>query len=218
MKIDIPNVVVYIAIFALLSVANRFYYLGKNHFILTFLGIAGIWYGLAKFCGLKGRESFWLLDYFGGAITKIVGFIILIPISAGFVSNFVKTTKMSVGKFGSVNINYTWTYIITTLLFFISIVAIIGYFGKGHKPQKLIDEELEEKLSNLSIDELKEIKDNLEQENDKLRAKKEEKLREIVDEFVEECKEETMSEIEKLKIENEALKKQLQGKENGEQR
>lgn len=194
---------------------NLFYYLGLNYFFLTFISICVVWYGLAKLAGLKGREIFWYLDYLSKSISAIFFLVVVAPLCGGFISKFIKgfeSPKSGLLK-GTMIEQPTLTFIVLTILMTLSIALILGLLGKNHKPQALIDEELEEKLSNLSTDELKEIKDNLEAENDKLRAKKEEKLREIVDEFIGEQKEKDISEIEKLKAENEALKKQLETKE-----
>ena len=77
-----------------------------------------------------------------------------------------------------------WGAFITGTLLLIIIFVIIGYLRKVHKPQKLIEHE------------------------------KEEKLEKLVDDFVEKHKDDTILEIDKLRAENEALKKKLQ--ENSE--
>lgn len=196
--------------------ANLFYYLGLKFFFITFLGICAVWYGLAKLAGLKGREIFWYLDYLSKTITGIFWLIVVTPLCAGFLSNFVKTTEIvRTGLLKGSN-TPTWTIIILTILMSFSIALIMGFLGKNHKPQQMIDNELEEQLSDLSTEELKEIRDSLEKENkekkEAIKAKKAE-LEKLVDDFVEKQKDETISEIEKLKAENEALKKQLQDKE-----
>lgn len=179
--------------FLILDFIIRFFYkFGANHFVLTILVIAICWFIFAKFLGLKGRECLYAPTYLGEVIQLIL-LVLLYFMFAGFIGYNI----LDYNSFNKLSSKEAWV-IFGIFSFVIGAMFVLRH---GHKPQDL-----------MGLDELKEIKDNLEAENDKLRAKKEEKLREVVDEFIEEQKEKDISEIEKLKAENEALKKKLQEK------
>lgn len=196
--------------------ANLFYYLGLKYFFITFLGICAAWYGLGRLAGLRGREIFWYFDYLSKTIAGIFWLVVITPLCAGFLSKFMKPTEIVRSGLLKGSETPTWTIIILTIIMSVSIALIVAFLGKNHKPQQMIDNELEEQLSDLNTEELKEIRDHLEQENKQKREaikEKEAKLEKLVDDFVEKHKDDTILEIDKLKAENEALKKQLETKE-----
>lgn len=128
----IAKAILFIILLGFLNYISDF---AKNHYIIVILGIVALWYGLAKFFKLEGRERLRLLDYMGGLNTIVIATFFLLILCTGFAGNF--TNSKSIG----------W---ISAILMTTAIVYVIRYFGyKTNKNYIKLKEQTEPKAEEL---------------------------------------------------------------------
>lgn len=196
--------------FIIFDIIIKFFYkIGANHFILSVSIIVICWYIFAKFLGLKGREILYASDYLGGVL-QFIFLAIFYFIIAGFIGNFILDFNWG---FYALSKQVRWN-IFYFYLFFLAVILFLRY---GHKPNDLKSENKSSEELDEDLDKLKAKLKEIEEENEKMRnGEMPTQIKEMVNDLIEKNKkEEVINEIEKLKAENEALKKQLQDKENG---